>query len=217
MERLVCLVIGYICGMFQTSYLYGRMHQIDIREHGSGNAGTTNALRTMGKKAAAITLLCDCLKCIVAVLIARIIYGNVYQDIMPLLSLYAAAGCILGHNFPAYLKFKGGKGIAASIGLALAIDWKLFVVGAVVFLTIYFITHYVSAGSVFGYLTIFTAMIVFGQKGDYHMAQRYLTEMYILMAALTALAVFRHRANIRRLLQGTESKVYLSNKKKEQR
>lgn len=111
MERLICLAIGYICGLFQTSYIIGRLHKTDIREHGSGNAGTTNALRTFGKKAGAITLLCDCLKCVVAIWIVKALFGKDYGEILPLLSLYAAAGCILGHNFPVYLKFKGGRGL----------------------------------------------------------------------------------------------------------
>ena len=74
MERLICLAIGYVCGLFQTSYIIGKMHQTDIREHGSGNAGTTNALRTFGKKAGALTLLGDCLKCVVAILIVKALY-----------------------------------------------------------------------------------------------------------------------------------------------
>ena len=76
MERLICLAIGYICGLFQTSYIIGRLHKTDIREHGSGNAGTTNALRTFGKKAGAITLLCDCLKCVVAIWIVKALFGK---------------------------------------------------------------------------------------------------------------------------------------------
>ena len=108
-ERLICLLIGYVCGLFQTSYIYGRAHGIDIRNYGSGNAGTTNALRTLGAKAGAITFLGDCFKCVIAVLIVRAIFGNSHQDIIRLLGLYAAAGTILGHNFPFYLKFRGGK------------------------------------------------------------------------------------------------------------
>ena len=76
MERIICLIIGYICGLFQTSYIIGRMHKTDIREHGSGNAGTTNALRTFGKKAGALTLLGDILKCVIAVLLANLIFGK---------------------------------------------------------------------------------------------------------------------------------------------
>ncbi|MGI6069600.1 MAG: glycerol-3-phosphate 1-O-acyltransferase PlsY [Blautia sp.] len=210
MERLICLVVGYVCGLFQTSYIYGRMHQIDIREHGSGNAGTTNALRTLGKKAGAITLLGDCLKCVLAVLIARVLYGNSHQDMMPLLGLYAAFGCILGHNFPFYLKFHGGKGIAASVGMLIAVDWRLLPICAVVFLSVFLATHYVSLSSISGYVTAFVGMLVFGGLGYYGMSKGHQTEMDIVMLLMTALAIYRHRENIDRLKRGTENKLYLS-------
>ena len=138
MERLICLLIGYICGLFQTSYIIGKIHKTDIREHGSGNAGTTNALRTFGKKAGAMTLLGDCLKCVIAVVAVRMIFRDSYGDILPLLSIYAATGCILGHNFPVYLNFRGGKGIAASAGFLIAFDWRLFVICAVLFFVLFF-------------------------------------------------------------------------------
>ena len=117
MVRIICLLIGYAFGLFQTSYIYGRTKGIDIREHGSGNAGTTNALRTLGKKAGAITLAGDCIKCILAVLTVRLIFGASHPEMLKLLTVYAAAGTILGHNFPLYLGFRGGKGIAATAGL----------------------------------------------------------------------------------------------------
>ena len=126
MERIICLIIGYICGLFQTSYIIGRMHKTDIRDYGSGNAGTTNALRTFGRKAGALTLLGDVLKCVIAVVLVNLIFGKTYGEIMPLLSVYAAAGCILGHNFPFYLNFRGGKGFAASVGFMLIFDYKIF-------------------------------------------------------------------------------------------
>ena len=109
MERLVCLLIGYIFGLFQTGYFYGKTQGVDIRKMGSGNAGSTNALRTMGIKAGMITLLGDCFKCVIAVLVVRGIYGQSHADILPLLSLYTGFGAVLGHNFPFYLKFKGGN------------------------------------------------------------------------------------------------------------
>ena len=209
MERLICLAIGYVCGLFQTSYIIGRMHKTDIREHGSGNAGTTNALRTFGRKAGALTLLGDCLKCIIAMVIVRLLFRNSYGDILPLLSLYGAAGCILGHNFPFYLNFKGGKGIAASVGLIITFDWRIFLICVVVFFGLFFATHYVSLCSLCAYLTAFVLVIILGQMDSYGMDGGHMTELYLLMAALTALALFKHRANIGRLLKGTESKVYL--------
>ena len=129
---------------FRLLILYGKMHKTDIREHGSGNAGTTNALRTFGKKAGAMTLLGDCLKCVLAIVAVRLIFRNSAADVMPLLAIYAAAGCVLGHNFPINLGFRGGKGIAASVGFLIAFDWRLFVLCAIVFFVIFFLTHYVS-------------------------------------------------------------------------
>ena len=117
MERIICLAIGYLFGMFQTSYIIGKIHHMDIRQYGSGNAGTTNALRTLGKKAGAMTLIGDMLKCVIAILIVNAVFKNRYQEILPLLGMYTAAGCVLGHNFPFYLGFRGGKGIAASAGM----------------------------------------------------------------------------------------------------
>lgn len=211
--RLICLAIGYVCGLFQTSYIYGKMHKIDIREHGSGNAGTTNALRTLGKKAGALTLLGDCLKCVIAIMLARFLFRDSHPDMLPLLSIYAAAGCILGHNFPVYLKFKGGKGIAASVGFLIAFDWRMLVIAAVVFFGLYFATHYVSLCSISAYITAMLLLLIFGQLGFYSMNSAHTIEMYIVMAALTVLAVYRHRKNIDRLLHGTENKIYLKSKK----
>lgn len=173
-------------------------------------------MRTLGKKAGALNLLCDCLKCVAAILIVRALFGDRYAEILPLLSLYAAAGCILGHNFPFYLNFKGGKGIAASVGLLAAFDWRLLLICAVVFFALFFTTHYVSLCSISAYVTAFILMIVFGQRGDYHMDQSHMLELYVVMAFLTVLALFRHKKNIQRLLDGTESQIYLGKKKKNQ-
>ncbi|MGI6063732.1 glycerol-3-phosphate 1-O-acyltransferase PlsY [Blautia sp.] len=213
MERLICLAIGYVCGLFQTSYIIGRFYKTDIREHGSGNAGTTNALRTFGKKAGAMTLLGDCLKCVAAILLVKLFLGKTYGDILPLLTVYAAAGCILGHNFPFYLNFRGGKGIAASVGFILAFDWRIFLICAVLFFTLFFTTHYVSVCSLSAYLAAFLAMIFLGQKGVYGMDPAHMTEMYVVMGLMTALAFFRHRANVVRLLNGTENRIYLGKTK----
>ena len=109
MERIICVAIGYLFGLLQTGYLYGKTQHVDIRKEGSGNAGTTNALRTMGWKAGAITFLGDCFKCVLAVAATYFIYGKTQADIWPLLMMYTGAGVILGHNFPFYMKFKGGN------------------------------------------------------------------------------------------------------------
>ena len=208
-ERLICILIGYIFGLFQTSYIIGKMHKTDIREHGSGNAGTTNALRTFGKKAGAMTLLGDCLKCVAAIVVVRLIFAEQGADILPLLAIYAAAGCVLGHNFPITLGFRGGKGIAASVGFLIAFDWRLFVLCVIVFFALFFTTHYVSLGSLSCYLIALIALIVRGEMGGYGMDRSHTMEMYGVMVFLTCLAFWRHRANIVRLANGTESKVFL--------
>lgn len=212
-ERIICLLIGYVCGLFQTSYLYGRMHGIDIRDHGSGNAGTTNALRTLGTKAGVITFVGDCLKCIVAVLIARLIFGPSHPQDIRLLAMYASAGTILGHNFPFYLKFRGGKGIAATAGMVASFNWIMILICAPVFLAAFLATHYVSLGSLLVYVGFVAGVLIMGQTGYLGMEQQYLNEMYIVAFLLAALAFWKHRENIVRLMQGTERKTYLKKKK----
>lgn len=214
MVRVICLIIGYCFGLIQTSYIYGRINGIDIRQYGSGNAGTTNALRTLGVKAGLITLLGDCIKCILAVVVVRLIFGGTHEDMISLLALYAAAGTILGHNFPFYLGFHGGKGIAATAGLIISLGWQLTLIELVVFLSVFFITHYVSLGSLLVYVVFVIAMFVEGQMGYLNLSQGYLTELYILAILLAVLAFWQHRENIKKLLHGTERKTYLSKKSK---
>lgn len=213
LERLVCIVIGYICGLFQTSYIYGKAHGIDIRNYGSGNAGTTNALRTLGVKAGAITFLGDCFKCVAAVLIVWLIFGKSHPADFKLLGLYAAAGTILGHNFPFYLGFRGGKGIAATAGLLLSFDWRLTLVALAVFLLVFFTTHYVSLGSLLVYVVFVSGIFVMGQTGQFAMEKVQIHEMYLVAILLAILAVWKHRANIVRLIHGNENKTYLKKKK----
>ena len=207
MERIICLAIGYLFGMFQTSYIIGKIHHMDIRQYGSGNAGTTNALRTLGTKAGAMTLIGDMLKCVIAILIVDAVFKNRYQEILPLLGMYTAAGCVLGHNFPFYLGFRGGKGIAASAGMLLAMDWRVFLICAVIFIGLVAITRYVSLGSMAAYVGALICFIGFGAAGSYGMDFPHTFEMDVIMGLMTALAIYRHRANIYRLLNGTENKL----------
>ena len=200
MERLICLGIGYVFGLFQTGYIYGRMHGMDIRKHGSGNAGSTNALRTMGVKAGAITLLGDCFKCVIAVLVVRGIFASRCPEILPLLSMYAGFGAVLGHNYPFYLGFKGGKGIAATAGMILATDLRMAAVCLVVFVVIVAVTRYVSLGSLVVTVLFLAGLVICGQMGEFGMAQNYLFEMYGVGLLFTLSAFFQHRANIKRLL-----------------
>ena len=212
MERLICLGIGYVFGLFQTGYIYGRMHGMDIRKHGSGNAGSTNALRTMGVKAGAITLLGDCFKCVIAVLVVRGIFASRCPEILPLLSLYAGFGAVLGHNYPFYLGFKGGKGIAATAGMILATDLRMAAVCLVVFVVIVAVTRYVSLGSLVVTVLFLAGLVICGQMGEFGMAQNYIFEMYGVGLLFTLSAFFQHRANIKRLREGTENKIGLKKK-----
>lgn len=213
MERLICIAIGYVFGLFQTSYIYGKMHGIDIRKCGSGNAGTTNMLRTLGTKAGAITLLGDAFKCVIAVLVVRALFHTQYEEILPLLSIYTAAGVILGHNFPFYMNFRGGKGIAATAGLIMSMSWQMTLLGILVFGGTVALTHYVSLGSLLVYVSFLAELIFFGQSGMFSMTQRYLNEMYLVALVLAVLAFWMHRANIVRLVHGEERKTYLFHKK----
>ena len=206
--RIASLVIGYLFGIIQTAYIYGKMNGIDIREHGSGNAGTTNALRVLGKKAGAIVFAGDFLKCFLAIHLVQIIFKNSAADILPLIGLYGATGCILGHNFPVQLNFRGGKGIACTAGLLAAFDVRIGVIALLTFLAIVIATRYVSLGSMVIVTEFALFIIVFGQLGLYHMAQAPLIEMYVLAAFLAGMAIYRHRANIVRLLNGTESRIF---------
>ena len=215
MERVICLVIGYVFGLFQTAYIYGKLHGIDIRNYGSGNAGTTNTLRVLGTKAGILVLFGDIAKCILAVVAANLIFGKTHPEMIYLLKIYAAAGAILGHNFPFYLHFKGGKGIAATAGMILSFHPYFIPVAIVIFFGIFFTTHYVSLGSLVLYVGFFIEMVILGQSGVFGMTQPLLIELYVVTAILTIMAYYKHRENIKRLLSGTERKTYLSHKNKE--
>lgn len=215
MERIVCLVIGYAFGLFQTAYIYGKIHGIDIRNYGSGNAGTTNTLRVLGRKAGVLVLFGDIIKCILAVVVCGLIFGRTHADMIYLLKIYASAGAILGHNFPFYLRFKGGKGIAATAGMILAFHPYFIPVCAALFFGVFFVSHYVSLGSLVLYAGFLIEMVILGQLGVFGMTQPLLIEMYVVAAILTIMAYYKHKENIKRLLNGTERKTYLSRKNKE--
>lgn len=215
MVRLAALAIGYAFGLFQTAYIYGRMKGIDIRQYGSGNAGTTNTLRVLGTKAGLIVLFGDILKCILAIVTVRLLFTDSHTDMNYLLAMYAAAGAILGHNYPFYLGFKGGKGIAATAGLILSFHPAFIPMGVLIFFGIFLTTHYVSLGSLLVYAGFMIQIVVMGQNGVFGMAQAHLNEMYVIAAFLTVMAYWKHRENIKRLVHGEERKTYLFKKNKE--
>ena len=215
MVRVICLLIGYIFGLFQTAYFYGKAHGIDIRQHGSGNSGTTNALRVLGTKAGLIVFAGDCLKCMAAVWLVRLLFGESYHNIIYLLCLYTGAGAILGHNYPFYMNFKGGKGIAATAGMVLSFHPYFIITGVLLFFIPFFTTHYVSLGSLLVYAGLMIQLVIFGQMGFFaEMTQGQLIEMYIVFGFLLVLAYWKHRENIKRLIHGNERKTYLFKKNK---
>ncbi len=214
--RILCVVIGYAFGLFQTSYILGRLQGIDIRDYGSGNAGTANVFRTMGNALGFVTFFGDAFKCVFAALATWFLFGRNNPDIWPLLCIYTGAGVILGHNYPFYLHFRGGKGIAATGGMIFALSRPLCLIAVVTFGISFFITGYVSVGSLCVCSGFLIELIIVGQMGLLGMAQRYLVEMYIIAALLTALAFYKHRGNIERLIKGEERKVTFFKKKSDQ-
>ena len=212
--RVLCLLTGYAFGLIQTAVIYCRMKGVDIRNVGSGNAGTTNTLRVLGAKAGFTVLFGDMLKCIAAVVLTTLVFGSRYPEIKYLLTIYTAAGCVLGHDFPFYMKFKGGKGIACTAGYIVAFKWTFIIGGLLAFLIPFNIIHFVSLGSLCLYAVFFIQLIVEGQMGLLGMSQPHLIEMYIIAFAMTALAFYQHRTNIGRLLRGEERKTYIWKKNK---
>ena len=212
MERIICLLTGYVFGLIQTGYIYGKIIHKDIRQYGSGNSGTTNALRVLGKKAGVIVFLGDFLKAVILCLLVKFLYGKTMPEMAPLLMLYGGLGVVLGHNYPFYLKFKGGKGIAANSGVIITMDWRITLVCLAAFVISVAITRIVSIGSLL-VVTIFLGMwIGLGLAGLLPLSGPYLTESFVVVLVFTALAYWRHRANIKRLINGTENRFGSQNK-----
>ena len=197
LKIIFCLIFGYIFGCFSTGYFVGKLKKVDIRKYGSGNVGTTNALRTLGATAGVITLLGDVFKAVIPMLIVRFILFPNYEFIQ-LLTLYTGFGVVQGHNYPIWLKFKGGKGIAATGGVMATFDPLIIPIGLPLFAIIVAITRYVSVGSLF-VAVFFPTWILIRHPGDIH--------MLILSLVFMVSAFIKHRSNIKRLMNGTENKI----------
>ena len=148
----------------------------------------------------------DLFKAIFAVLLIRFIFIGKYPDAVKILELYAGFGAVLGHNFPFYLKFKGGKGIACTSGMILAVCPLAAPICLILFIGSIAITRYVSLGSILVVTSYLIQVLIFGHMGYLHVDTAYLPEFYIVSACFTAMALWRHKANIKRLLTGTENK-----------
>ena len=154
----------------------------------------------------------DFLKAVILCLLVKFLYGKTMPEMAPLLMLYGGLGVVLGHNYPFYLKFKGGKGIAATSGVIITMDWRITLVCLAAFVISVAITRIVSIGSLL-VVTIFLGMwIGLGLAGLLPLSGPYLTESFVVVLVFTALAYWRHRANIKRLINGTENRFGSQNK-----
>ena len=197
-------VVAYLIGSISFSVIISKkMAGFDVREKGSGNAGTTNVLRTVGKKASIITLICDILKGVVAILVAYIA-GLILKDSVDKALLIQLAGLavIIGHTFPIFFGFKGGKGIATALGVLLITNWNIGLICLVFALVLMIITKMVSLGSLAA-AVLFPILIIFMPHTSYLVDGNYI--IYGILIA--ALVIFNHRANVKRLLTGTENKI----------
>lgn len=218
-ERLIIIAIGYLIGsLIQAGYWLGKINHIDIRQYGSGNAGTTNVMRTLGKKAGFATYFLDAFKPALSCIIVHYLFGR-NCDYEMLLFIYSGLGVVLGHNFPFYMGFKGGKGIAATSGVVITLSifphncWIILIAGMVTFFLVMFTSKYVSLGSLIGIGMVLVLFIIWACAGWLPLTGIHLYEACIVMFIITALGFIRHSGNIKRLMNGTERKI--GQKKKE--
>lgn len=208
MEYIIIAIIAYLIGSINFSILISKKKAgYDIRQKGSGNAGTTNMLRNLGKKYAAITLICDVLKGVVAIVIA-IIVGNILGDTnKALLVQIAGVAVVIGHTFPIFFGFKGGKGVATSLGILLMTNWQLGLICLVFALVLMALTRVVSMGSIAAAI-LYPVLTLFVGGGHYIVESSGLGNGYFIYSVILAIIViFNHRENIKRILSGTENKI----------
>lgn len=192
----ICIALGYFIGSTPMGLLVGKLKGIDIREHGSGNIGATNVLRTLGKPVGITVLVLDIIKGILPVMFAVSFVSN------PIIHVATALATILGHNFTFWLKFKGGKGIATTAGTMLPLVWFPLLISIICWFIGFYSTRYVSVASIAAAIVIpitaFAITILGFQKWNW--------PVLIYCVLLSALAIWKHRSNIKRLLDGTESR-----------
>ena len=203
MSLILMLVVGYLLGSLNFSIIFTKIFaKTDVREHGSGNAGFTNTIRTAGKKVGILVFVCDALKAVAAILIAMAAAKWMPLDSLAVYGKYAAAlGVVLGHNFPLYYGFRGGKGIVVSISIIFMLNWITGCFTFGMFLIVFLATGIVSLSSLVGATTVVVTtvvMYVFGWAGVDSV-------QLVLTIVMAVLAFYMHRANIKRLLDGTES------------
>lgn len=205
---IIMAIIAYSIGSINFSVLVSRkMAGFDVREKGSGNAGTTNILRSVGKKAAIITLICDILKGIVSILIA-IVVGNIANNLdKELLLQIAGIAVVIGHTFPIFFGFKGGKGVATSLGVILISNWQIGLICLVFALVLMALTRMVSLGSC-GAAVLFPVLTLFINENYMVLTDGKSGNKYFLYSVILAIIVlYNHRSNIKRILNGTENRL----------
>ena len=206
MLRILLSIIGYFIGNIETGYIFGKLNKMDIRNYGSGNAGATNTLRVLGPKAGLIVFFGDFCKSLIPCLVVRYIFRD-NVSLSYVYMLYIGLGVVLGHNFPFYLGFKGGKGVASTAGIIMALDYRIAFVCLAVFILIVAITRYVSLASIV-VMIIFIGMSHMLVKTSYGFTDGSSPmEFRLLIVIIGFLSIFMHRANIKRLLSGTENKI----------
>lgn len=200
LQYVLCLAAGYVFGNFQTAILIsGGIYKDDVRGHGSGNAGTSNMLRVFGKKAGVLTFVGDCLKGVIAVLLGRLICGEIGGYVCGL-------GAVLGHDFPVLYKFKGGKGVATTLGIAWVCFPLLAAITTVIGFAIIWMTQMISVGSLIG-ITFFAFGVLLRHENN--------LPAVLFFAVLWALIIVRHKDNIKRLRRGEENRLFPHGKKNE--
>lgn len=220
LTRLICIMVGFAFGSIPNGFLIAKSRGVDLKHEGSGNVGSTNVLRVMGRGYALLTLILDMAKCIVpCIIMARVLRS--YSDMHYLITLYTGAASVLGHIFSPFLRFRGGKGIATSGGLLVCLDplLALCTIGMVFVVTGF--TGYVSLGSIAAAVVVIIFHIVMLATGYipgwWFYKQNHIpgqgVEIMCVILLLAAVVLYRHRENIRRLLNGTENKVSLRGKK----
>ena len=205
--NVITAIIAYLIGSVNFSVILSKkMAGFDVREKGSGNAGTTNMLRSVGKKAAALTLICDVLKGVIAIVIA-IILGNIFQvEDKALLVQIAGVAVVLGHTFPIFFGFKGGKGVATALGVLLMINWHIGLICLIFALVLMILTKMVSLGSV-GAAILYPILVLCMPESTGYLVPGSHFNYIVFSIILAAIVIFNHRSNIKRLLSGTENKL----------
>jgi len=201
LKILIALISGYLLGSLNTAVIVGKLYGKDVSALGSKSAGLTNTLRVLGRCAAAFVLAGDILKgvaaCLIGLRLGVYVHSGAVKDCVSLLA--AGAGAVLGHNWPIYFGFKGGKGVLTAVTVMFMIDWIMALISFGVFVVIVALTRYVSLGTLCATVA-FVALSFLPAFGN----TSYFQTFAFLMACML---IYKHRENIRRLLSGTESKL----------